>query len=441
MAQYFGTDGIRGPIATSPLLTPYFLQRLGVALAEWARTDVHATPTILLASDTRASCPAIARALAAGITYAGAQCVSAGILPTPGLQRLVTDFDEYQYGIMISASHNPATDNGIKLITPTGKLSKGEEFSLSSLLSRTPTLPVIQDDPVITDIPTEHIAHYCTQLIAAFPEKALHGIHIALDCAHGATAPFAAPLFKALGATTSIMSNQPNGYNINDRCGSTNPQALQTFVRKEKADFGFAFDGDGDRVIAVNRYGEICDGDQLLALLATHPDFVDESAVVGTVMTNCALEAWLESNGKHLLRTPVGDAHVLHAMKETNLSLGGEPSGHIIARNYLPSADALYIAMLAAHTAILTENHTLQNFAPYPQIIVNLPVSVKQDLTQEPYASIIRAHTPPSHAGRSIVRYSGTEPVLRIMIEHASYDNACEHATQLAEKLQPLFTS
>ena len=220
----------------------------------------------------------------------------------------------------------------------------------------------------------------------------LKGITVALDCAHGATSQIAPEIFTSLGATVHLTGVEPNGFNINHKHGSTVPETIHTLTQHTNADYGCSFDGDGDRVTIVTQDGVIHTGDHLLPLLVTHPRFTDQTAVVGTIMSNKGVELWLEEQGYHLLRTPVGDSHVFHAMKETNLALGGEPSGHIIVRPHLPSSDGIFTALLSIQTGLLTNNKLLKSCTLLPQATINIPITSQQDLTREPYASIIRTH-------------------------------------------------
>lgn len=443
MPRYFGTDGIRGPAASCPSLSPAFLHRFGAALVTWAQRQ-EKQPHIVIATDTRASCSTIAYALANSITDPRnpGLCIFAGVLPTPGLQHLVhAHRNDYTFGIMISASHNQASDNGIKLLTANGKMTPQQITELEAIIDATAEMPACQLPLNLPPLPTYHATSYVSRLSAFFPANMLRGMTVALDCAHGATYQLAPAVFAACGATVHVTSAAPNGTNINDQCGSTHPTHLQKFTQEVQADIGFAFDGDGDRVLAVTKDGVIKSGDHLLALLMTHPRFASQETLVGTIMTNYGLEQWLHERGKRLLRTPVGDSHVLHAMHHHNSQLGGEPSGHIIMLPYLPSADGLLVALFAAHTARITNNMAMDTFESCPQITLNMPVAAKQDLTQEPYASIIQSHRESLVNGRSIVRYSGTESLLRIMTEHSDHAHAQNAATSLATALQPLLST
>ncbi|MGD1997920.1 MAG: phosphoglucosamine mutase [Candidatus Dependentiae bacterium] len=436
---FFGTDGIRGNAATSPFLQNDFLMRLGATIATWASRTTNTTPTILIARDTRASGVRIEQALRRGIASAGGTSITAGVLPTPALVSIVRASGSYALGVMITASHNGPADNGIKLCTARGKLTSEEEAALESILYKT-TVPKEVKMPTTPHLPAHHALLYRSRISSFFHPNPLVGMTIALDCAHGATYQIAPQLFTSLGARVITLGTAPNGNNSNQECGSTNPSALRALMKRHRADVGFAFDGDGDRVIAVTATGEIKAGDDLLALLATHPRFTNAPAIVGTIMSNQGLADHLKHHEQKLIRTPVGDKHVLAKLEEYNLSLGGEPSGHIIVRDYLPTADGIFTAVLAAHTLQVTRNITFETFFAMAQTNLRVPVQTKHDLTQEPYASIIDAFQKTLGAGRSVVRYSGTEPVLRIMVEHPQATIAAARATTLRQQLEALFT-
>jgi len=438
MNTLFGTDGIRGAIATSPYLTAPFLHRLGTALVQWAQIKKNETPIFVIGADTRASSRDIMYALTYGIMKEGGICFNAGILPIPALQHLVTTQSHYyHYGIMITASHNQATDNGIKIMSSRGKLSTADQEIITEFIRHVPAFTHCPTSLTIPSIPQHHAHSYLTHLSTVFPANMLHSMHIVLDCAQGATYQIAPLLFQGCGARVTCIGTEPTGTNINQNYGSTAPENLVQKMKELRADLGFAFDGDGDRVCAVNSAGEIINGDQLLALLATHPRFVSEKTIVGTIMTNSGLALWLAKQHKKLVRSSLGDAAVERVMNAHHAALGGEPSGHIIIRHHLPTADGIYAALYIAHTARLTHNLSLHTFTPLAQATINVPAATSQSLTAEPFASIIQAHEQAFLPGRSIVRYSGTEPLLRIMSEHYDQAKAHEASQQLAQKLIP----
>jgi len=438
MNTLFGTDGIRGAVATSYYLSAPFLHRLGVALVQWARTKQNEAPVFVIGNDTRASSESILYALSYGIMKAGGICFKAGIMPSPALQHMVsTQSHYYHYGIMITASHNTATDNGIKLMSKQGKLLTADQEIIIEFIRHVPAFTQCPTNLTIPHIPQHHAHSYVTQLSTLFPANMLHGMHIVLDCAHGATYRTAPLVFQSCGATVTVIGNEPTGYNINEKYGSTAPAKLQEAVVALNATFGFAFDGDGDRVVAINSSGQIFNGDAILALISTHPRFATQKTLVGTVMTNSGLSLWLATQHKKLIRSNLGDAAVERIMRAHNAELGGEPSGHIIIRSHLPSADGIYAALYVAHTARLTNRLNLHTFTPLAQTTINLPAKIIQSLTAEPFASIIQAHEQAFLPGRSIIRYSGTEPVLRITTEHWDAQAAQEASEQIAQKLSP----
>ncbi len=438
MESLFGTDGIRGTIGTCHYLSAPFLHRLGMALAQWGKAKSGKAPIFVVGNDTRTSAHDILYALAYGIMKGGGVCFDAGVLPIPALQHMVTtQAHYYDYGIMITASHNKATDNGIKLMTAQGKLSIADQETIIEFIRHIPAFTQCPAGLVIPVIPQHHSLLYLTQISTRFPANMLTGMHIVLDCAHGATYQLAPLVFQSCGATITCIGATPNGSNINEDYGSTAPANLIATVKARNADLGFAFDGDGDRLVAVNREGELFNGDAILALLSTHPRFTNTTTIVGTALTNTGLSLWLNKHNKKLVRSSLGDAAVERVMKAHNTELGGEPSGHIIIRSHLPTADGLYAALYTAHTACITKNLGLTMFTPLAQALINIPTRKIQSLTAEPFASIIQAHEQAFLPGRCIIRYSGTEPLLRIMTEHYDADMAHEASQKLAQQLLP----
>ncbi len=420
----FGTDGIRGRVGEFPI-KPQALYLLGQAIGSWLIERYGPSSTILIGYDTRASCESIKQFLCAGIQRYPLLITDGGILSTPSVYTLMQANSIYTAGIVISASHNPHYDNGIKLFDyKTCKLSSDEENEICQRFTWL-TNKYTHSSPDITNpVSDKHVftsaaSEYCSIITSHFPSSMLTGIRVVLDCAHGATTHLALPIFRAMGATivTTIGTN-PNGININEGCGSLYPEKLQQMVRSCHADIGFAFDGDGDRVIAVNYNGTVCDGDALLGLLSTSAMFRHEQAIVGTILTNGGLEYFLHQSKRSLIRTPVGDKHIIQALVHHKLNLGGEPSGHIILRNYSLIGDGILAALEVIRTALETNNWIITPFIKNPQKTINIPVSRKQDLQQHPYCDIINDHRNRlSTYGRVVVRYSGTEPVLRILVE------------------------
>lgn len=432
----FGTDGIRNKVGQEPF-TQEQLQRLGSAIAIWAQTRYNTiNPIGLIACDTRISCSFVKTSLLSGMLLTPIKLIDVDILPTPGVFALLHQHDMFDFGIVISASHNPYYDNGIKLIDRrTGKLTEIDEIMVSSLYYQTPLTHNYTQFGTIT--PWSHAAQEYIDFISRyFKSNMLKNKTIVLDCAHGATYKTAPALFNILGAHTIVINNTPNGTNINDMCGALHLDSLQQAVKKHNAYIGFAFDGDGDRVIAVNSNGEIKNGDDILALLITHPRYVEQKTIIGTIMSNEGLADHLRIQDKHLIRTPVGDKHISAYLQRHNLLLGGEQSGHIIMNDYLPAGDGIFTALSVLEAMLETNNTECDTFTHYPQILINIPVLKKQDLNHKPYAETIANYTEQLTNGRLEVRYSGTENLLRVMVESKDTIEALSIGNQLATSLK-----
>lgn len=430
----FGTDGIRAKVGTFPF-TAHALHTLGKAIALWSLQKYNKRPTLLLGHDTRISCDFVKSSLKSGLLLYPLDLYDGHILTSPAVCNIISFHqNKFDYGIIISASHNPFEDNGIKVIdSRNGKLSLEDELTISIIFH------TLSDDPLYTNLGIEinwpqAEEVYRASLTSFFKPHFLNGKKIVLDCAHGAAYHSAPKIFNDYGATTIILNNQPDGVNINNKCGALHPEALQEAVIYYNADAGFAFDGDADRVVMVNNKGDLYDGDDILALLLHHPLYQDTNSIVGTIMTNQGLQFYLQKLGKNLIRTPVGDKYISALLVEKNLLLGGEPSGHIITRDYLPTGDGIFIALRILETLLLCNNWHMKTFNKFPQIIVNVPISYKKDLTMNPYAQLINKSQNSLLEGRIIVRYSGTEKLLRIMIEDSNYDHASVIADHLAQE-------
>jgi len=435
----FGTDGIRGRVGIPPFIIPHLIE-LGSALGTWARMRYGACAKLLVIHDTRRSSSFVKAALKTGLLHAAVDVVDGYILPTPGALHLMRAMPEINAAIIISASHNPAEDNGIKLIdAQRGKLSHEDEHLITTLLQSNTTThcsPAAWGD----DMPYPFAAsHYITLLNNYFPGTWARGIRVVIDTAHGATYHIAPAVFAACGAEVIAIHDQPNGYNINCKSGSVYPQPLVDAVFKHAADIGFAFDGDGDRIVLVTRRGEIKNGDDILCCLLTHPDYQDTPAVVGTIMTNAAFEEHVVTCGKKLIRTAVGDKHVADAMELHNAMLGGEPAGHILLRNYLISGDGVLVALKVLETILMTGNWDIHTFHKYPQVLMNIPVTRIHNLHEEPFARILQDAHEIVQEGRISVRYSGTEPLLRVMIEAKSQERAAAVCTAIVDRLTRAF--
>ncbi len=438
----FGTDGIRNAIGSSPFTTQE-LHALGGAIGSWLSQKYPQSPFILLAHDTRISCSWVKAALQTGLLMHRVRIFDAEVLPTPAVSKLLQILNlqgmPVSVGIVISASHNSYEDNGIKIIdAKNGKISEADELVISRLFHEQLTdccashmhghpqginqnLSAIQDG-------------YVQAIEKKFTPGFLRGKKIVLDCAHGATSWIAPKIFELLGATVITLNASPSGMNINENCGALHPEQLQAAVIKDSADIGFAFDGDGDRVIAVSAQGEIKNGDDLIAILTKHPNY-NQATVVGTIMANAGFEAYLKSNGKELLRTAVGDKYVAEAMTANSLKLGGEQSGHIILGDYLNTGDGIFAALRVCETLGILNDWSMNTFTKYPQYLANVAVKTKKDLNAAPLADIIAATKSKITDGRVVVRYSGTEPLLRIMAEAPTQEEAQHIVQKLSEQL------
>ncbi len=438
MGNLFGTDGIRGTVGTAPFRLEDTV-RLGTAIGEWITTTYGAHAHLLIAHDTRQSGDWLTSTLCAGLLISPLTVHLAGVLPTPAVSHILKQNSHFDCGIIISASHNPFRDNGIKIIDRTnGKLAERHEATISHLYHH-PTA-ALYNTFGSTTIFTHAAQTYISAVTSFFTPLSLKGLTIALDCANGATHEVAPAIFSALGARIITAHARPNGKNINDQCGALDPRSLQETVIANKADFGCAFDGDGDRVIMVDRNGQVKNGDDMLALLSNHPHYKNQNIIVGTVMANQGLEQYLHDAHKQLLRTPVGDRWVAAQLAEHKLLLGGEQSGHIILHDYLPTGDGIATALRVIESVLHTDNWLMHTFDAYPQKMINIPVVHKKDLKEPAIAAIIADYRKQLDSGRLCVRYSGTENLLRVMVEDRENDTVhriCSHLAQaLAKELQ-----
>jgi phosphoglucosamine mutase len=395
----------------------------------WATGKVFAAtdgsrPTVVIGKDTRVSGYMLESALQAGLVAAGANVKLVGPLPTPGIA-LLTRSQKADAGIVISASHNPYYDNGIKFFNGQGsKLSDELELQIEAMIDS--PMETVDSDQLgkasrIADAAGRYI-EYCK---STFPDElSLKGLKIVIDCAHGATYNIAPGVFSELGADVTLMGAEPDGYNINEGVGSTEPEALQQRVMEEGADLGVAFDGDGDRLQMVNREGQLLTGDDVLYILAMHRLATggSDSGVVGTLMTNMGLELALEQSGLRLARAKVGDRYVKELMVAEGWSLGGESSGHIICGNLSTTGDGV-IAALQVLAAVVASGRSLSQltsgFTPLPQVLVNVRIKKGFDIAahQAINDACERVEQALIGRGRLLLRPSGTEPVIRVMVE------------------------
>ena len=420
--RLFGTDGVRGLAGAYPLDRPT-IARIGAAVVR-ALPRASGAHRVIIGRDTRESGPWIEQELVRGARSAGAQVITAGVIPTPAIAYL-TRYEEYNAGIVISASHNPYEDNGIKVFTGDGeKFDEDLERHIEEVVADASWQvgPAAGPPARACDMVPSYMVHARTALTDLIT---LRRSRIAIDCANGATVSVAPRLFRELGFEVTTLGGEPDGRNINLGCGSTHPERLVDAVRAGGFRVGIAFDGDGDRAVLVDHLGRVVDGDAVLYLCAKHFKTRGElrkNTVVATVMSNIGLELGLRKHGIDLLRTPVGDKYVAEVIAQRQLSLGGEQSGHIIFSDMLFTGDGIVTALNVLRV-MAESGRELSDLAGeyvrYPQVLVNVRVREKQDYTLVPEIASVVAETERQLAGqgRLLVRYSGTEPLLRIMIE------------------------
>lgn len=430
MGKYFGTDGVRG-VANSEL-TPELAFKLG-RFGGYVLTKDKDRPKVLIGRDTRISGHMLEGALVAGLLSIGAEVVRLGVISTPGVSYL-TKVLGAQAGVMISASHNPVADNGIKFFGPDGfKLSDEQEEEIETIMD----LP--EDNlPRPTGAKLGQVIDYFEggqkylQYLKQTVDEDFAGIHVSLDCAHGATSSLATHLFADLEADLSTMGASPNGLNINEGVGSTHPEALAAFVKEKNADVGLAFDGDGDRLIAVDENGDIVDGDQIMYICAKYMKEhgkLKHGTVVSTVMSNLGFYKGLETHGVQSVQTAVGDRYVVEEMKKNGYNLGGEQSGHIIFLDYNTTGDGLLSGIQLVNIMKMTKKSLSElagEMKKYPQKLVNIRVTDKYHVTDNAMvkAVIDEVEAEMNENGRILVRPSGTEPLVRVMAE-ASTEELC----------------
>ncbi|HSG00992.1 MAG TPA: phosphoglucosamine mutase [Vicinamibacterales bacterium] len=439
-ARLFGTDGVRGVAGTWPL-DPPTIARIGSAIVRVLELDRPAR--IVVGRDTRESGEWIERELARGAAAAGASVTSAGVVPTPAVAYLAGALD-FDLGVVLSASHNPFHDNGIKVFSGLGeKFGEARERAVEALVEdRSRPLPADGPAPVVrsslVDAYLEHVARL-------LPDAgSLRGASIAIDLANGATTATAPRVFERLGFTVETIGASPDGRNINLACGSTHPAKLAAVVRERNCRMGVAFDGDGDRAIFVDRDGRIVDGDAVLLMLAV--DYQERgrlagNTVVATVMSNIGLELALGRRGITLVRTTVGDKYVMDEMLRGGYVLGGEQSGHVILTEHLPTGDGLATALAVLRVMSRTGRELSElaaELVTYPQTLVNVRVREKVPVASVPeiQSAIARVEAAQGGQGRVLVRYSGTEPLLRVMIEGESQASVQAWAEEIAEAVR-----
>lgn len=435
--KYFGTDGVRGRVGDYPI-TPDFALKLGWAAGKAMAAGGQAS--VVVGKDTRLSGYLFESALEAGLSAAGVSVRLLGPIPTPAVAHLARAFHA-SAGVVISASHNPYFDNGIKFFGPDGKkLADEVELQIESWLDR----DMVIDNPdqlgkvVRQDDGRGRYIEFCK---SSFPfHLSLRGLRIVVDCAHGATYQVGPAVFSELGATVIRHACEPDGRNINEQVGSTHPEGLQQRVRAEQADLGIAFDGDGDRVLMVDHRGELIDGDEILYLIAREKLRAGQplGGVVGTLMSNFGLEKAVKGLGLGFVRANVGDRYVLAALEEKGWVLGGEASGHIVCLDRATTGDAI-VAALQVLAAMVGSGKSLADLragmSKYPQVLINVRLAQKIDLKAHDgiRKAVAAAEARLADQGRVLLRASGTEPVIRVMVEGSDAALVQQLAEELAE--------
>ncbi|HXX23034.1 MAG TPA: phosphoglucosamine mutase [Terriglobia bacterium] len=440
----FGTDGIRGVAGEYPL-DRRTVWNLGLSLGNvLRRREPGGIVRVVLGQDTRESGSWIARRLAAGLYSSGAQVVEAGVITTPGLAFL-TRHHGFSAGVVISASHNPYEDNGIKVLSNSGtKLPESLELAIERELAQAGSDGQMDSEPPLETAP-HLLEDYLDRLLQLIPGGlALSQYRLVVDCAHGAACRVVPELLRRLGIEVYLLHVEPNGRNINLSCGSLYPQGMAEATQALSSDLGVAFDGDADRAIFATREGKLIDGDYILSIMAPFLQrcgMLKGSAVVGTLMTNFALEIALAGQGIGLKRTAVGDKYVLEEMLRSGINLGGEPSGHIIFADLSLAGDGiitlLEVLRLMAETGLPFEELT-RTFKPFPQIIQNVRVKEKAPLESIPAVTraIAECRSEIGDQGRVVVRYSGTEPLARVMVEAGEAGMVEFHAARIAQTIE-----
>ncbi|PXW86834.1 phosphoglucosamine mutase [Streptohalobacillus salinus] len=446
MGKYFGTDGVRG--VANKGLTPelaFKLGRFGGYVLTQAEETKH--PKVLIGKDTRVSGDMLENALVAGLLSIGAEVMRLGVLSTPGVAYL-TRVMSADAGVMISASHNPVEDNGIKFFGSDGfKLTDQQEAQIEALIDSdedTCPRPVGKELGQINDYfeGAQKYLQYLKQTV----DHEFDGIHVALDCAHGSTSSLATHLFADLEADVSTIGASPDGLNINDGFGSTHPEKLQAFVLEKEADLGLAFDGDGDRLIAVDENGQLVDGDQIMYICAKQMNKegrLNNSTVVSTVMSNLGFYKAVEENGMKSDKTSVGDRYVMEEMRRGDYNLGGEQSGHIIFLDYITTGDGMLSALQLINVMKETGKKLSElagEMTKYPQVLKNVKVIDKnQALMDKRIQEVIdRVEKQLEGEGRVLVRPSGTEELVRVMVEAPTIERCHEAADPVVEVIEEL---
>ena len=445
MGKYFGTDGVRGIAGAD--LTCELAMKLGRGVAAVLTDGSGRKPRILIGKDTRQSGDMLEAALTAGLCSVGADVEALGVLPTPAVAYLVTKY-KADAGVVISASHNPMEFNGIKIFSGDGyKLPDALEEQIEAIVLdhvATPPTPVGGDLGTVTTAPNV-VRDYVDHVKSTVPFS-LDGLRIAIDCANGASSRTAETLFTELGAECHMIANEPNGVNVNDKCGSTHMEGLMAYVKEHGLDAGVAFDGDADRCLAVDENGNLVDGDFVMAICAADMKSrgkLAKSTVVGTIMTNMGFNRFCDENNMKFSATKVGDRYVLEEMLLEGYNFGGEQSGHVIFLDFATTGDgqmtaAQLLSIMRRRQAKLSSLATIMQ--RYPQVMVNVTTSPEGKLRfytdTEVKESIEKAKAALGNTGRIIVRPSGTEPLLRVMVEGENEEQISDLANQVADVLR-----
>jgi phosphoglucosamine mutase len=443
MGKLFGTDGIRGLANTHPMTAAMALS-VGRAIAAFFKGDTK-DPAVVIGQDTRLSGDMLASALAAGLCAEGIDALLCGVIPTPAVAHHTAEAAGAVAGVVISASHNPYHDNGIKVFGPDGfKLSDVMESALEEGIFAPEAKEGTRRTGRVRPFPRA-LEAYVAFLTQTVPKDLnLKGLTIVLDCANGATFEAAPRVFEGLGAGVTVLSAAPDGRNINDGCGSEHPGKLAETVRKAGADLGLAFDGDGDRLIAVDETGAILTGDQVLAICARYllqRDLLKNRQVVTTVMSNLGFKAAMKEMGITHLTTQVGDRYVMEKMRAAGANLGGEDSGHIIFMDHHTTGDGI-LAALQLVTVMAHEKRPLSQLKGvmrvFPQVLINVTVARKPELETVPDIQRVMEQVSAElgETGRVLVRYSGTQPMCRVMVEGPTPELTRRHCETIAEQVK-----
>ncbi len=445
MGRLFGTDGVRG--IANDQLTPELAMNIGRAAAMVLINDEVKNPTILIGKDTRLSGDMLEGALIAGLCSVGANVKLLGVIPTPAVAYLIGKY-KADAGIMISASHNPFEFNGIKIFSDEGyKLPDDLEEQIEAIvLNNVEPYKVAKENEIGTVEVIKNAAEDYIEHIVSAINTDLTGMEIAIDCSNGSSSRTAQKLFERLGAKCYMLFDNPDGININKDCGSTHLEALQKYVVEKKLDAGLAFDGDADRCLAVDDKGQLVDGDYIIAIIAADMKsrgVLKRDTVVGTVMTNMGFNKFCEANGIHFVSTKVGDRYVLESMLLDGYNIGGEQSGHVILLDYCTTGDgqltgATLLSLINRRKAKLSSIATLME--RYPQVLINVNVSNEGKLDfyvdKEIKAEIKRVTDILGNTGRILVRVSGTEPLVRVMLEGENLEQITKLANETASLIK-----